>query len=419
MPSKFGGIEVADTPSSAGSKFGGVAVGDESSPKPKLQGVAPRSGVAEWLKDAAGDIRHGTDSTIIGRGYRALGGTGVGDSPVSDFMASPVLGPLKTAQGVAELPSHPARGFADATDGIMQTGTLPGAFMGAASPVTALRAIIGGKAGGKIARGAAGLFGASPDVQDAVGNAGELAGGGLAVSPKTVPFLKGAASAIPQAARENLHIPRTIHGLFTEKLPVPAAVGYGVGHLVGHPYAGAVTGAVSGMVPPVVRGGIAAASGEPWTPRGLFPVAPVEPPARLRLGAGPIITEPPPDGSYVRSAPGMYQPPNPARALPPAPRIIEMPGVGAGVDSSYVRSAPGMYQPPNPARALPAGGNVYQMPPIQDSSYVRSVPAELPIIDAEHTPIPRTPVADTPASHSQRVKSSRAKFDANGIRNRN
>ena len=55
------------------------------------------------------------------------------------------------------------------------------------------------------------------------------------------------------------------------------------------------------------------------------------------------------------------------------------PQMGGGPDASYVRSAPAMTQPPNPARALPAGPDIRVTPPPGDTSYVRSVPVKQPL----------------------------------------
>jgi hypothetical protein len=87
------------------------------------------------------------------------------------------------------------------------------------------------------------------------------------------------------------------------------------------------------------------------------------------LTEGDRITPPPPDPSFVRSAPAMAQPPNPRRALP-SPAIAPPPPP----DGSFVRGADAMPAPPNPARSLPQG-NTLITPPPPDPSYVKAVDA--------------------------------------------
>jgi hypothetical protein len=60
-------------------------------------------------------------------------------------------------------------------------------------------------------------------------------------------------------------------------------------------------------------------------PDGAYPIPSAQRPVRALLGSPSIITPPPEDTSYVRGAQGMYAPPNPARALPPATTHIMPP----------------------------------------------------------------------------------------------
>lgn len=148
-----------------------------------------------WFSDAAEDVRHGSQNTVIGRGLHTLGAQGTDTGvphAVGEFMASPILGPLKIAQGQSEFyAGHPAKGVTDATAGIMQTGELPGAFGAAVNPVGAIRAVVSGTVASKLGKAIASGMGASPDAQEATANIAGLAGG---VAGETL--LPGATDAI-------------------------------------------------------------------------------------------------------------------------------------------------------------------------------------------------------------------------------
>lgn len=82
--------------------------------------------VVNWLSDLEGDVRHGTGMTLPGRILQKMGarGTDMGvPESVSNYVASPVLGPIKTAQGVAE------GNVGKTVSGIAQTATLPSSFV--------------------------------------------------------------------------------------------------------------------------------------------------------------------------------------------------------------------------------------------------------------------------------------------------
>lgn len=207
------------------------------------------------------------------------------------------------------------------------------------------------------------------DMIGAVGPA--LVAKGASISPKVQAFGRGAIDSATETA-PTIHVGRLP---IRVPVPLPAAgglMGAEIGSRVGFPKTGAAIGAVA----PLVRGGMKAASGEPWFPQAspTIPSLPAMPSNRL-LNSGAFVMPPPEDGSFVRGVPGMYQPPNPARALTAAPNVTEMPAAGT-VDPSFVRGVPAMTQPPNPARALPAAPRVLEMPAAADASYVRAVPGE-------------------------------------------
>ncbi len=354
-----------------------------------------------WFEDLGDDLRHGSGNTFVGRGLRAMGahglesgyGGGHGPNTSAEIMGSPLLGAATVGKGISEIPSTPARGVKDITNGAAQVMTIPGAFAGAANPIAAIRAAVPALVAGHGASRVAGALGASPDQQDALGNVAGVVGGSVASSPKASAFIRGAAQAVPSAVRESLSIPHTVRGIMDKKLPIGTALASGVGYEIGkaagdstgHPIVGRVLGTAAGAglssVPAIFRGGIAAASDKPWAPSGLFPVAPRERPQPLMLPRGPITVEPQspppgPDTSFVRGAPAMAHPPNPARALPaPGRTVVTQPPPES---PSFVRGVPAMTHPPNPARAIAAAPRTLITMPPPDASFVRGVPAEYP-----------------------------------------
>lgn len=106
----------------------------------KGMGTAPATisaaptGVNAWLSDAENDLRHGGQSTFIGKMLHAAGanpngvdsGTG---SYAADTVASVPLGLLHAAQGVAQTPEHPVMGPLHALGGALQTLTVPASFV--------------------------------------------------------------------------------------------------------------------------------------------------------------------------------------------------------------------------------------------------------------------------------------------------
>jgi len=88
----------------------------------------------QWLGNAGDDIREGTDSTVVGKGLKALGakGTSYGaPKAVGDYMASPIQGPLRVARGMAQIPQGKvAEGAGNVVMGALDAVQIPGAFMG-------------------------------------------------------------------------------------------------------------------------------------------------------------------------------------------------------------------------------------------------------------------------------------------------
>lgn len=96
-------------------------------PAPTSSVSIPPSGAGQWLRDLESDVRYGGISTLPGRILKAMGAQGVNvgaQTGAADYIASPVLGPIKTAQGIAE--GSPLR----VASGALQTATLPLSFVG-------------------------------------------------------------------------------------------------------------------------------------------------------------------------------------------------------------------------------------------------------------------------------------------------
>lgn len=102
---------------------------------------------SDWLNKLESDVRHGGTETVVGRALHFMGarGTDMGvPESVSNQIASPVLGPIKTAQGVAE--GNPLK----TAGGLLQTATLPSAFAGPGAAETAINKIPSAKYGGQL-----------------------------------------------------------------------------------------------------------------------------------------------------------------------------------------------------------------------------------------------------------------------------
>lgn len=99
-----------------------------------MPGDSLPSKVTLWAKQLQADLMDGGQRTDIGKLYMSIGGqplaNGQGEG-VGEFMGSPILGPLKTTQGVSELPQSGRRwqGVKDTVGGALDTATIPGGFM--------------------------------------------------------------------------------------------------------------------------------------------------------------------------------------------------------------------------------------------------------------------------------------------------
>lgn len=315
-----------------------------------------------------------------------------------DAATFPVEGAKQVLRGVPALSNgRYARGASDVIEGTGKALSPIAIPALAANPLGVGAGIAASALGGYGGRKAGEAAGLSPDQIDLAGDAGSLIGGVAGSSPKVPAFIRGAAREIPSALSDNLTIPRNIHDLMTKNVPIPTAVGAGIGALVGHPYEGGAIGAGLGMVPPIVRGGMSEAGKASWLPNFSGPVNPFQGGDTPLLNRGGIVSPPPsPDASYVRGTPAMAYPPNPARSLSAPSNVIQMP-------SAALR----------------------QLPPMEDSSYVRGVSADIPqIIQGPLTPpeVAAKPIAPTPISSNSGVTQqyqpsrTKARFDASGKR---
>lgn len=263
----------------------------------------------------------------------------------------PAMG--KVAGGVAQLTGmgdifrgQRLRGLHNIIEGTGETLAPMAIPAAVAAPVPMLAATGGSLAGRWLARKGAELFDASPEVEDLAGDAGGIIGGATGYSPKGRAFFRGAYEGAKAPTSINLG-----HGPIRISVPVPASVsgaatGAGGARLVGAPPA---AGAAVGAVIPMIRGGMRAASAEPWLPADV---------------QNPMI----PNGQRLLNRGGFV-----------------MPGVQAE-DTSFVRGVPAMTQPPNPSRALPPSGRVLVTPPPEDASFVRAVPGEWATKDYDANP---------------------------------
>jgi len=94
-----------------------------SAPEPGQISEAP-TGVLPWLHSAENDIRYGTDNTLPGKVLKFLGAPGINrgvNEETADNIAGPIIGPIKTAEGIAETTDHPIMGPIHAVGGALQT----------------------------------------------------------------------------------------------------------------------------------------------------------------------------------------------------------------------------------------------------------------------------------------------------------
>lgn len=91
--------------------------------------LSPRTGTGGFLENVEADIRGGTGATWLGRLLKKMGakGTEYGVSKeAGEFISSPALGAVHTAQGAAMLPQHPWEGLKKTVSGVAEAGTIPG-----------------------------------------------------------------------------------------------------------------------------------------------------------------------------------------------------------------------------------------------------------------------------------------------------
>ncbi len=90
---------------------------------------------SSWMGDAVNDVRSGNDSTVVGKALKFFGakGTDSGNShEVGEYMASPVIGPMRMIQGATQIP-QPGKfkeGVKNVAGGAWQAAQIPAAFMG-------------------------------------------------------------------------------------------------------------------------------------------------------------------------------------------------------------------------------------------------------------------------------------------------
>jgi hypothetical protein len=122
-----------------------------------------KKGVLPWLQNVEGDIKSGSSNTLPGKVLSFMGakGTDVGSQAGApgEYMASPLLGTVRAAQGAARLPWQPWQGTKDIVGGALTAAQIPASFMGgpAAEAGASATAAASGKLFGNVER-AANLF---------------------------------------------------------------------------------------------------------------------------------------------------------------------------------------------------------------------------------------------------------------------
>lgn len=132
------------------SQHGGAPVATKPAEPQATIGAQP-GGVQGWLKNLEGDVKYGGTATLFGKILHHIGAQGTEFGAGKDsggYLASPVLGPIHAAQGVAATPEHPIAGPVKALGGVLETATLPAAFIapGAAEVGAEATAQVGSKA---------------------------------------------------------------------------------------------------------------------------------------------------------------------------------------------------------------------------------------------------------------------------------
>ena len=150
------------------------------------------TGILPWLKNVESDFRYGGQQTFPGKILHLMGAQGVNvgaQSGAADTIASPILGPLKAAQGVAELPSHPGQGLKHIFGGALQAATLPASFV---APSTSASDVVPEAA--EAVR--AGIYGKVPFLGRAFAS--------KAAAGKNFQEVMGAAKDVPVSITDNL-----------------------------------------------------------------------------------------------------------------------------------------------------------------------------------------------------------------------
>ncbi len=110
-----------------------------------LSAAAPDS----WLKQAENDFTQGGKRTAIGKILGVLQGRTNGYAGIdsgesksaADFMGSPLLGLLHAGQSAQSIPEHPIKGPLGVIGGLLESATIPSAFMGGPAASKAINAI--------------------------------------------------------------------------------------------------------------------------------------------------------------------------------------------------------------------------------------------------------------------------------------
>lgn len=108
------------------------------------QGAEIRAGKSSWLDDAESDLRYGGTRTLPGKVLNFLGAKGINlgvSEGAADKMASPLVGSINAARGIAKTPQHPIAGPLEAIGGALQAAEIPLAFMGGPAANKAINAI--------------------------------------------------------------------------------------------------------------------------------------------------------------------------------------------------------------------------------------------------------------------------------------
>lgn len=121
---------------------------------------AREGGVRGWLQDLSDDIKYGNTNTVVGKALKMMGAqptrSGVSEG-AADFMASPVLGTSRAAQGGISMAEGAAkrdagqawRGAKDVVGGVMDAAQIPASFV---APEVGEAAQLGGEQVAQVAK---------------------------------------------------------------------------------------------------------------------------------------------------------------------------------------------------------------------------------------------------------------------------